>query len=360
MNKFFCLLFVLQIPCFLLAQSSNAEFMARNCVTTYYSLLDNYANNPYSSDKENQIYRTFRDGDGKEPVYIDVYDLAGGQNSGDGSISDYLAAIGALRTRNGISLSFSTDPNSYIYKVVNNPKYARQGGGVSVFVSASKQVHAGNGVEFTTYEVFDIEDNKITCIQHKSQSTTSFLSAIDYYEKGEYNQAFQLFSQEAIEQHNYISAYWLSIMLLKKQGCSYPEKVRMSMALFWLYKSSSEYQKSRDILKILNVGKYPRVTTSSPIENGLLSDINKKGQFGFIDLEGNVKIGYRFSDSGSFSNGLAAVKQNSKWGYIDSQGRLVIDFMFDEAEDFQPDGTAIVVMSGRRIKINKQGKRTNL
>lgn len=360
MNKLLVLLFVFQIQFLLKAQNSSAEYMAKNCVTTYYSLLDNYSNNPYSSDKESQIYRIFRDGDGKEPVYIDVYDLAGGQNSGHGSISDYLAAIGALRTRNGISLSFSTDPNSYIYKVVNNPKYARQGGGVSVFVSASKHVHAGNGVEFTTYEVFDIEDNKITCIQQKSESTISFLSAIDYYEKGEYKQAFQLFTQEAVEQHNYISAYWLAIMLLKKQGCSYPEKVRMSMALFWLYKSSKDFQKSGDLLEILNVGNYPRVTTSSPVENGLLSDINKKGQYGFIDLEGNVKIGYKFSGSGSFSNGLAAVKQNYKWGYIDYQGKQVIDFMFDEAEDFQSDGTAFVVLSGRRIKINKQGKRAKL
>lgn len=49
----------------------------------------------------------------------------------------------------------------------------------------------------------------------------------------------------------------------------------------------------------------------------------------------------QYDDAQSFSEGLAAVKQNGKWGYIDTDGKVVIPFQYDQAFAFN-EGYAVV------------------
>lgn len=49
----------------------------------------------------------------------------------------------------------------------------------------------------------------------------------------------------------------------------------------------------------------------------------------------------QYENAGSFSEGLAPVKQNGKWGYIDTEGRVVIPFQYEMAYIFN-EGLAVV------------------
>ncbi len=63
--------------------------------------------------------------------------------------------------------------------------------------------------------------------------------------------------------------------------------------------------------------------------------VKKGGKWGFIDLEGNVKIDYRFEDALSFSGHLAAVRLDGVWGYVSLRGELAIEPEFLEAKSFE-------------------------
>lgn len=70
------------------------------------------------------------------------------------------------------------------------------------------------------------------------------------------------------------------------------------------------------------------------------------GKWGFIDHEGNKVIDFKYEDAKSFSNGLAAVKENGFWKYISKADKIVIDELFDEAESF---------LNGKAVVYTKEG-----
>jgi len=59
-----------------------------------------------------------------------------------------------------------------------------------------------------------------------------------------------------------------------------------------------------------------------------------RGNWGFIDTNGNWAIQPEFDKARDFSNGFAAVNKNGQWGFIDQNGNLVIPPQFDSAKDF--------------------------
>jgi hypothetical protein len=83
-----------------------------------------------------------------------------------------------------------------------------------------------------------------------------------------------------------------------------------------------------------------------------LAAVVKNNKIGFIDMQGKVKIPFKFyynefdfnihSEFGVFSEGLAAMmKPGNKWGYIDKNGKEVIPFVYGWAARFH-QGSAIV------------------
>jgi tetratricopeptide (TPR) repeat protein len=85
-------------------------------------------------------------------------------------------------------------------------------------------------------------------------------------------------------------------------------------------------------------------------EKGYIAVANAKGKWGFIDLDGNLVIDYKYDDAKSYSNGLAAVCIGERWQYIDDRDNVVIDVNMEDAEPFHKgiaqvgmvDGTAIL------------------
>ena len=74
-----------------------------------------------------------------------------------------------------------------------------------------------------------------------------------------------------------------------------------------------------------------------------LKPIERGGKFGFADETGKVVIPCQWESAGSFSEGLAAVKDDKKkWGFIDKTGTVMIPFQWDEVAYFFSEGLAPV------------------
>ncbi|MBR6250567.1 MAG: WG repeat-containing protein, partial [Bacteroidales bacterium] len=65
------------------------------------------------------------------------------------------------------------------------------------------------------------------------------------------------------------------------------------------------------------------------IKDSLSPISNENGQYGYINLKGEVVISPQFDGAESFSEGLARVKVDGKCGFIDKKGTIVITPQFD-------------------------------
>lgn len=65
--------------------------------------------------------------------------------------------------------------------------------------------------------------------------------------------------------------------------------------------------------------------------------VRYENQYNFVDLNGNLISKIPLLDAEDFSEGLAAVqfKENGKWGYLDINGKMKIDTLFSLAYEFK-------------------------
>ena len=56
----------------------------------------------------------------------------------------------------------------------------------------------------------------------------------------------------------------------------------------------------------------------------------RDGKWGFVSVRGDVKIGFRFENALSFSEGRAPVRIGGHWGFIDTVGRVVVAPKYDD------------------------------
>jgi len=78
------------------------------------------------------------------------------------------------------------------------------------------------------------------------------------------------------------------------------------------------------------------------------------GQYGFIDLNGKLRIANRYENIGYFSEKMSPIKINGKWGYIDRLERLKIQPIYEQAGVFK-DGLAIVAQHNKFGVVDNQG-----
>ncbi|WP_237712518.1 WG repeat-containing protein [Paenibacillus elgii] len=71
-----------------------------------------------------------------------------------------------------------------------------------------------------------------------------------------------------------------------------------------------------------------------------MARFKKEGLWGYVDLNGEVKIQPQFEETLPFNAGLAAVRLHNDYAYIDCTGQVVIEGPFDEAGFFSPIGLA--------------------
>lgn len=76
--------------------------------------------------------------------------------------------------------------------------------------------------------------------------------------------------------------------------------------------------------------------------NGLAAvKLDREGRWGYIDLEGKIKVTTRYSKPGAYSERLISVNNGDKSGYIDKEETEIVPFEFEEANDFN-EGVAAV------------------
>ncbi|MFN6943539.1 MAG: WG repeat-containing protein [Cytophagaceae bacterium] len=89
-----------------------------------------------------------------------------------------------------------------------------------------------------------------------------------------------------------------------------------------------------------------------------MARIRKGRHYGFIDLQGRIRISPQYDSAQDFSEGLAAVSLMDKWGYIDQNEKLLIQPRFSYATPFSK-GLAEVKIGNKWNFINKDGKLKN-
>lgn len=98
----------------------------------------------------------------------------------------------------------------------------------------------------------------------------------------------------------------------------------------------------------------PRPGDSWELSEGLIpfawncKDYSDFGNYGFIDLEGNIVIAPQFSFASPFNDGRALVSDHkgddTTYGYIDKTGELVIPMQFRHAESFREGLAAVEII----------------
>jgi len=90
--------------------------------------------------------------------------------------------------------------------------------------------------------------------------------------------------------------------------------------------------------------------------NAPLFLVERDDEFGFIDAEGKLVIGWReVQEQEDFHDGMAAFLVDGKWGHINTNGQTVIEPRFEEAKHFS-EGLAPVRLDGKTGFIDKQGR----
>jgi hypothetical protein len=80
------------------------------------------------------------------------------------------------------------------------------------------------------------------------------------------------------------------------------------------------------------------------------------GKSGYININQDTLIPFKYEDLSVFSNGLAPAKLNGKYGFIDRKGKVTIPFEYETESHFYKCGLAKVRKNNKFGFINKSGK----
>ena len=83
--------------------------------------------------------------------------------------------------------------------------------------------------------------------------------------------------------------------------------------------------------------------------------IKLDGRYGFVDLQGRLRIANRYDSVRLYNEGMAAFYLRGHWGYIDKDENLKVQPVYDSSFDFI-NGLAIVIENNKYGLINKEGE----
>jgi hypothetical protein len=136
----------------------------------------------------------------------------------------------------------------------------------------------------------------------------------------------------------------------KKHSESNPEKIE-TYSRFMNNKSWGFLNQVGDTIIPLNIYRF-----LNPIdEKGMiLAQYRKK--HGYININQDTLVSFKYDDLSVFSNGLAPAKLNGKHGFIDRKGTIVIPFKYETQSHFYSCGLARVSKNNKFGFIDKTGK----
>ncbi len=86
-----------------------------------------------------------------------------------------------------------------------------------------------------------------------------------------------------------------------------------------------------------------------------LFPIGVENKWGYVDIDGKIKIDLQYEEANLFKYGMALVKKNGKYGYINLKGKWKIKPKYDNGKCFY-FGCAEVQKNSIKIYINRRGK----
>ena len=101
-----------------------------------------------------------------------------------------------------------------------------------------------------------------------------------------------------------------------------------------------------------------------PPENGISEVLNyctdlymikKDGKYGFININGNIRIANRYDSLLCFSDKRCGYKLGDKWGFIDKDERLIVQPIYDQVFPYN-DGVAVIMKKEKFGLIDPSGK----
>ena len=85
----------------------------------------------------------------------------------------------------------------------------------------------------------------------------------------------------------------------------------------------------------------------------------ENGKWGFLNLDGKVKIHPQYDEVSDFKNNISIVKKDGKYGVINNLGTLIFPITFDKISEFS-DGMALAEENGVKYYLYQNGKRIPL
>ncbi|WP_462247336.1 WG repeat-containing protein [Ekhidna sp.] len=82
--------------------------------------------------------------------------------------------------------------------------------------------------------------------------------------------------------------------------------------------------------------------------------VKKEGRYGFVDLQGRLRISNRYDNARPFHEGLAPIKLRGKWGFINKEEQIKIQPYYQHVTAFK-DGRAIVKLGDKYGLIDENG-----
>lgn len=233
-------------------------------------------------------------------------------------------------------------------------------------------------LNFDGSDMFWVRGNKITGIVDNNNNL-SLGKAVRLYSQHKYEEAFRMFRTLAYQDiFNYEAQYYLVVMEIKKQGCSFlSPKVRDAECLWFCtkpYVITDGSEKAKKIKSLFtrfsmdekqniyySLGAYTSIFYKlKPINEGLMPFKIVKGnknRFGFIDEAGKIVVPAKYDFAYPFGrNGLALIAHDDKICAIDKTGKEVVPLgKYDDMGFGFKNGNNVACKGKTAYLINKEG-----
>ncbi len=79
-----------------------------------------------------------------------------------------------------------------------------------------------------------------------------------------------------------------------------------------------------------------------------LARVKRKGLWGFLGADLNLRIAHQFQEADGFANGMAAVMVKDKWGFIDTTGAMLVPAQYRRVWRYGKNGLARVAVGEKK------------
>lgn len=223
-------------------------------------------------------------------------------------------------------------------------------------------------------DIFYVRDGKITKIIDYS-SDNSLGKALELYSKHKYDEAFKMFRKLAYADYgNFDAQYYMVVMEIKKQGCSFIDKKVRDKEIAWFI-AKNYYAHNQNAVNLatkfpldekqMDYAHYPSLyewmlRCKQPAQSGLMMSFDDKTMSaGFVNESGRLVIPYgKYSVAFPYHDGRSLVvsKVTSRCGFIDEKGNETVPMIYQNAICDFYKGRTWCIKDGAAYLVDNQGK----